>query len=216
MMLDSCNFMTEQYFDPLLPFEIRSLLVALTLGQAWGYYDGVALWTTPFGAFSIANGVIVGDVSRRSSTYEARITKYMRSKGMSLVLCNTTGFRLCQYVQTQLPAGLSADCVSFQVVRYLAVRQLDIDKVVTVVQPPTKLQQLSDYTLNAQEFRLGDLEKYNARAALKGQLHLLTWKYDFSNNDLGRKVLHCAAPDFKNTVVPNAERTHFVVPVSGG
>jgi hypothetical protein len=193
------------------------------LGPGMVYYDGVALWTTPFGAFSIANGVIIGDTSRRSSTYEARIAKYVRSKGMSLVLCNTIETRVCQYVQEHLD-GLIAGGISLQIVRFLMVqvnvrkallvaggtRHFDVGELFTI-QHRTKEEQLCDYALHVQEFRLRDLERYNVRAALKGQLHLLTWKYDRSD---GRKVLYCAAPDFKNTVVPNAAKTHFVVPLS--
>jgi hypothetical protein len=52
------------------------------------------VYTNSFGAFSLATKTIIGDVSQRSPSYESRIFKYMKEKGLSLVLCNTSAMEL--------------------------------------------------------------------------------------------------------------------------
>jgi hypothetical protein len=179
------------------------------LGPSMMYYDGESLWTTPFGAFCIASAVIIGDVSRRSTTYEARIAKYVLKKKVGLVLCNTTAKSVVQHVVEQLGdiriPGSEECCV--QIVRNLEVRvnirnakqfvkgvgNHAIDDVLEVIDSSSARFE-SDYGLRWQSAaHYGDIEAYNIRLAAKGQFSFMTWKYDD-----GKKVFPSHMSKVKN------------------
>jgi len=65
-----------------------SVIGGFDIGVCMGFYDGIDFYATPFGAWSIATQTIILDVSRRSTSFEHRIAKYVRRYECQLVIVN--------------------------------------------------------------------------------------------------------------------------------
>lgn len=66
----------------------ESVIGGFDLGPCMALYDGTEFWATPFGAWSIATQTIILDVSRRSTSFEYRISKYVAHANCRLVIVN--------------------------------------------------------------------------------------------------------------------------------
>ncbi|MBA3756883.1 MAG: hypothetical protein H0X02_11925 [Nitrosomonas sp.] len=76
-----------QFIHRIYP-SAASVIGAFDLGPCMGYYDGYDFWATPLGAWSIATQSIILDVSRRSTSFEYRIAKYVSDYGCRLLIPN--------------------------------------------------------------------------------------------------------------------------------
>jgi hypothetical protein len=146
------------------------------------YYDGGNLYTNTFGAFSLASGTIIGDVSRRSPSYESRITKYMEEKGLSLLLCNTSARELVQRASSRFGDGTS---VHVPIVQGLVLKvnikgaKLLLNSNATrgfegVIRVVCRREMSSDYFLYSIDW--SDAEGHNVRMATLGQMDQLVWQ----------------------------------------
>mgnify|MGYP003473879308 FL=1 len=63
-----------------------SIIGGFDLGSCASLYDGKNLLATPLGHFCITNQVNLFDTTRRSTTYEERIKKYMHDYGTGIVM----------------------------------------------------------------------------------------------------------------------------------
>jgi hypothetical protein len=170
------------------------------LGPSMIYYDGKTMRTSAFGAFCIANLVIIGDVSRRSTSYESRIAKYVRTKSVRLLLCNTTAEKIVQFVVKQFEGFTCMGVVHFMLAQSLEVK-IDVRKarlameshdnsdVIDVVGPR---EASSDYVLFP-ELDWRDLGTFNIRAIARGRLNQVMWEHD-ENGD--RVFPPTQLPDF--------------------
>ena len=64
-----------QFIHRLYP-TLESILGGFDLGPSMVAYDGVDIWATELGAWTYANNAMIIDISRRSTTFTKRITKY--------------------------------------------------------------------------------------------------------------------------------------------
>lgn len=76
------QFIHRSYPSPL------AVVGGFDLGVCMGFYDGHDFYATPFGAWSIATQTIILDVSRRSTSFEYRIIKYITKYLCRLVIVN--------------------------------------------------------------------------------------------------------------------------------
>lgn len=75
-----------------------SVIGGFDLGVCMGFYDGHDFYATPFGAWSIANQTIILDVSRRSTSFEYRITKYITRCNCRLLIVNGSSVEAYQHL----------------------------------------------------------------------------------------------------------------------
>jgi hypothetical protein len=88
------QFIHRSYPDP------ASVIGGFDLGPAMVFYDGSDFYSTPFGAWSIATQTIILDVSRRSTSFEHRINKYLETKICQLVIVNGSNTELYEYLDS--------------------------------------------------------------------------------------------------------------------
>ena len=164
------------------------------LGPGMMYFDGESIWTHPFGAFSVAHALIIGDLSRRSPSYEARIAKYVRTKECRLLMCNTTPRKIVQTVVEQLNGISLVGSVDIRInlafnmdllvnvrrarqyVRNGGTTEHTVDEVLRLADPVAACK--SDYGLVSHRIVDGDIEAHNLRVAARCHYDLITWKYN--------------------------------------
>lgn len=164
------------------------------LGPSMLFYDGHQVYTNSFGAFCIAMGVIVGDVSRRSPSYESRITRYMQDKGLALVLCNTDAKTLAHGMASELAiaSALRRESVHISIAQGLTLKIKAREANVMVRFNATHgfetlfsivgaKEKSSDYSLMP-AVNWHDLGSHNVRMAMAGQMDQLICCYDDEGN----------------------------------
>ncbi len=84
-----------QFIHRIYPTK-ESVIGAFDLGPCMALYDGHDIYATRFGAWSIATQTIVLDVSRRSTSFEHRIGKYVDTYKCTLVIVNGSSKQVYQ------------------------------------------------------------------------------------------------------------------------
>lgn len=74
-----------QFVHRIYP-SLDSILGAFDLGHCMFAFDGEKMWTNPLGLWSGVNNIIILDTSRRSTSYEHRILKYLNRFNASLYM----------------------------------------------------------------------------------------------------------------------------------
>jgi hypothetical protein len=77
-----------------------SVIGAFDLGPCMGLYDGIEFLATPFGAWSISTQTVILDVSRRSTSFEHRIVKYITRGRCRLLIVNGSNAEMYQRLAT--------------------------------------------------------------------------------------------------------------------
>lgn len=183
------HYKVYQFVHRIYPTPLH-VIGGFDLGPSMLFYDGQQVYTNLFGAFCIATGVIVGDVSRRSPSYESRITRYMHEKGLGLLLCNTNARTVTAFAArlvTLAGRGKQRDCVRINIVQGLMLKVKAREATVmtkfkathgfeTIIGIVGARERTSDYFLTA-GFDWNDVESYNIRMAMTGQMNQLVWLY---------------------------------------
>jgi hypothetical protein len=134
------------------------------LGPSMVCFDGRDVFSTPFGAWSVANKCIMVDLSRRSTTFEARIRKYA-SRGCSVLLAHTTRKEFAEELAAVLGPEATASNPNVTIARGLRVGSRSLRCVLA----PLPQSVISDY----------DLEETtgfgNALALLRDRLDCVSW-----------------------------------------
>lgn len=92
MLPDLCNNYI-QFIHRIYPSK-EAVIRGFDLSPAMAFYDGTDIYATRLGAWSIATRTIILDPSRRSTSYEYRIVKYINEYSCGLVIPNGSSTEL--------------------------------------------------------------------------------------------------------------------------
>jgi hypothetical protein len=213
------NRFVYQFVHRIYPTAMH-VIGGFDLGPSMMYYDGTNIYTNAFGAFCLANQVIIGDVSRRSTSYEYRIAKYMRTKYVSLVLCNTSAKKVAQLVVDRFDGFTTMGVIHFMIAKNLEVK-IDVREARLAMESGTfsgLVQMLgprepaSDYSVMI-ELDWRCLDTYNIRAIARGNLNQVTWEYDENHNRVFRPTRFPKHKNFLSSKTCSVRFVHFWWPL---
>lgn len=191
-----------QFIHRIYP-SAASVIGAFDIGVCMGFYDSTDFYATPLGAWSIATQTIILDVSRRSTSFEHRIMKYVTRNRCGLLIVNGNTVEAYQALANN-PKLAMRTCRMFSPVKGINTMSFHTHDDENNFYCNVIIRDcMSDY--DGGEFHEYSIEESNAIFAAQGKLDYITWRSSTEkgvfDKPLIRYIMH---PDLQeDSAIPN-------------